>query len=150
MDGKISQTEYVIVIASHHLTAHEKIYVQISSTADLLFYDARERKRGRRSRWRIMGEVRPQRRLYCGGFPCLAHQLLKTTLLLVQPGSDRSSVTTSPQAVVGEFSAVILDNIVSLLSPSSPSIYPPMAGFAPRSDSHHSQLWHLKQFTYYN
>lgn len=61
MDGKISQTEYVIEIASHHLTAHEKIYVQISSTADLLFYD--ERKRGRRSRWRIMGEVRPQRRL---------------------------------------------------------------------------------------
>lgn len=63
MDGKISQAEYVIVIALHHLTAHGKIYVQISSTVDLLFYDARERKRGRGSRWRVMGEVRPLRRL---------------------------------------------------------------------------------------
>lgn len=32
------------MIALHHLKAHEQIYVPISSTVDLLFYDARERK----------------------------------------------------------------------------------------------------------
>lgn len=56
MNSKISQEEYVIVIALHHLTAHEKIYVQISSTVGLVFYNERERKRGRSSRWGVMGK----------------------------------------------------------------------------------------------
>lgn len=44
MEGETSQAGHVIVIALHHFIAQEKIYVQISSTVDLLFYDARERK----------------------------------------------------------------------------------------------------------
>lgn len=71
----------------------------------------------------------------------------KTTLLLVQPGSDRS-VTTSPQALkpwLVNFSAIILDNTASLLS-LFPSHYfsPTHLGFPLHSDSHHSQLWHFE------
>lgn len=44
MEVKTSQAEYVTVIVLHHLTAHEKNYIQTSSTVDLLFYDARESK----------------------------------------------------------------------------------------------------------
>lgn len=65
MEGKTSQPELVIVIALHHFTAHEKIYVQISSTVDLLFYDAREgESKGQEDlgggQW---GEIRPSRSL---------------------------------------------------------------------------------------
>lgn len=95
MNIKISQEEYVIVIALHHLTEREKIYVQISSTVGLVFYDARERKRGRSSRWGVMGKSD-----LGGGFNAVAFRALPTSsenhITSVPPGSDRNSVTTSP------------------------------------------------------
>lgn len=76
----------------------------------------------------------------------------KTTLLLVQPGRNRSSVTTSPQALklwLVNFQQIFCGTSLPSLS-SLPAHLPTHNGCAPHSDSHHSQLWLWKRFIEYN
>lgn len=46
--------------------------------------------------------------------------------------------------MVGEFSAIIIDNSLSSLFSLSTSSFPPIAGFPLHSDSHLSEQWHFE------